>query len=404
MADVHLDTPFAGKEKTLRSKFISWTTNAFSNAVDFAICKKVNAVLIAGDLFDSGTFSFASEIFMMEQMKRLDDAGVDVFYAPGNHDPYTQIAKLNWPQNVTIFNSEEPVTVEVEDKLGNILTRITGAGHKTSSVSENLVQKFEPCTDSKVPHIGLIHTMVAGSGGAEHGRYAPSRLDNLMEKNYTYWALGHIHKREILSDMPYALYPGNLIGRNPKESGQKGIVLVEINDDKKVDLKFIPISPIVWLNVNIEGLDNIERLEELLSFLKEQISGKIVSYSESMLLRVNLKGPALLYSDLKDEENINALEDELLALANIEYLEIDNSQINQPVIPAHFRGQPHILGAALNILEKLYEDDELLLKLKPEKLAGLLNIGDDQVIGYLRSLLNNMEYDLIAKLLKEAKH
>lgn len=403
MADVHLDTPFACREKALRSKFISWTKNAFSNAVDFAICEKVNAVLIAGDLFDSGTMSFASEIFLMEQMKRLYDEKINVFYAPGNHDPYTEITRINWPQNVTVFSCGNPVTVDVTDNLGRILARITGAGHETGSVSENLVKRFEPCIDLKIPHIGLIHTMVAGFGGVDHDRYAPSGVEDMLEKNYVYWALGHIHKREKISDMPCVLYPGNLIGRNPKETGQKGIVSVEIHNDKRVDVEFVPVSPVVWSNIDIDELASIERLDEFLNFVKERISQEIISNKERLLLRVNLKGPALLYSDLKNEENINALKDELSTLQGVEYLEIDNSLISQPVIPDDYRGQPHILSTALDILEKLYEDDELLLKLKPEKLAGLRS-GDAEPIAYLRMLLNNMEYDLAARLLKEEKH
>lgn len=55
-------------------------------------------------------------------------------------------------------------------------------------------------------HIGMLHGSVEGD--AEHNRYAPFQIRELKEKQFDYWALGHIHKREILSEEPYIIYPG----------------------------------------------------------------------------------------------------------------------------------------------------------------------------------------------------
>ena len=55
-------------------------------------------------------------------------------------------------------------------------------------------------------HIGMLHGSVEGD--AEHNRYAPFQIRELKEKQFDYWALGHIHKREILSEEPCIIYPG----------------------------------------------------------------------------------------------------------------------------------------------------------------------------------------------------
>ncbi|SIB87349.1 Uncharacterised protein [Mycobacteroides abscessus subsp. abscessus] len=65
-------------------------------------------------------------------------------------------------------------------------------------------------------HIGILHGSLEGETG--HGRYAPFILKELLDKEYDYWALGHIHKRMVLNAEPPVIYPGNTQGRSRKES------------------------------------------------------------------------------------------------------------------------------------------------------------------------------------------
>ncbi len=75
-------------------------------------------------------------------------------------------------------------------------------------------------------HIGMLHGSVEGD--AEHNRYAPFQLRELKEKQFDYWALGHIHKREILSEEPYIIYPVIYKGVIVRETGEKGAYLIEL--------------------------------------------------------------------------------------------------------------------------------------------------------------------------------
>ena len=58
-------------------------------------------------------------------------------------------------------------------------------------------------------------------------RYTEFMLEDLNHKLYHYWALGHIHQRQELSDMPPIHYSGNIQGRHFGELGTKGCLLVE---------------------------------------------------------------------------------------------------------------------------------------------------------------------------------
>ncbi|MGD8873441.1 MAG: DNA repair exonuclease, partial [Gemmatimonadota bacterium] len=100
VADVHLDTSFAGRSESVRRRLREASREAFRRAVDLAIREEVHAFLIAGDLFDGERLSFTTERFLLDQASRLADHGITVVYATGNHDPGAPGAgprSLAWP-------------------------------------------------------------------------------------------------------------------------------------------------------------------------------------------------------------------------------------------------------------------------------------------------------------------
>ena len=106
LADLHLDTSFYGEKPELRRLLQQEARMCLERAVDLALAKKVQALLIAGDLFDQDLLSFATEKKLLVEFQRLRAGGVKVFYAPGNHDPFngtSGIGRLSWPDNVYIY-------------------------------------------------------------------------------------------------------------------------------------------------------------------------------------------------------------------------------------------------------------------------------------------------------------
>src|SRR5690606_2935920 len=84
-------------------------------------------------------------------------------------------------------------------------------------------------------NIGLLHTCATGRAG--HEPYAPCRLSTLLSKGYDYWALGHVHQREVLHEHPWVVFPGNLQGRHMKEVGEKGATIVDVEAGRVVDVQ-----------------------------------------------------------------------------------------------------------------------------------------------------------------------
>jgi DNA repair exonuclease SbcCD nuclease subunit len=121
LADVHLDTPFYGKDEQWRTRLRKAVRAAFARGIDLAIERGAHAVLVAGDLFDNDLLTFATEQFLLEQVRRLQNAGVCFFYATGNHDPGRsnyRAHNLDWPDNVHIFRKGQAEDVPIKDASG----------------------------------------------------------------------------------------------------------------------------------------------------------------------------------------------------------------------------------------------------------------------------------------------
>ncbi|HZK18520.1 MAG TPA: exonuclease SbcCD subunit D, partial [Clostridia bacterium] len=358
MADVHFDTPFASKDPAFRRFMRESTRAAFRAGVDLALRKKVNAFLIAGDLFDNNTLSFATERFLVEQLNRLKDADINVYYSPGNHDPWGsnfRLSQISWPANVHIFRTSEPETVPVVGEDGNTLALITGAGHEGNREGRNLAAAFPECSPKGVPHIGLLHTMVTGTSEGEHERYAPSTLPDLVQKGYTYWALGHVHVRSILSQNPMIVYSGNLMGRNSRETGAKGAYLVEVDTTGQPRINFHTLAPVCWHDLTVGNLDEIRDLEGLEREIFNIVTGYLDERAQygDPLLKINLSGPTPLFAELDNEDDRQTLTDLLKESLNLRFLEISVKGLVRQVDPAEYREGPHVLSEVLSLLDTL---------------------------------------------------
>ena len=418
LADVHLDTPFQMRTKDMRMFLRQAIREAFQKAIDLAISEKVHAVLIAGDLFDNQTLSFATEKFMVEQMKRLYEAKIPVFYAPGNHDPAGVMYRrslIEWPGNVKVFSFKKPETCPIYDEEGQLVAWITGAGHESPHERDNIIKDFPRALDTAVPHIGLVHVWVTGARGeGQHDRYAPCTLEDMMDKGYTYWALGHIHSRVHLAEKPLVIYSGNLVGRHHGEEGPKGACLVEIDGPGEVKAKFYPVAPVRWATFKVDNLSQATTLSQLQQHVYKALVEQLESQDQfgearNIIARVVLEGPCPLYSQLcfqraqayHQEENIQILEEYLYEALGFRYVEVLPDGLTRPVVPQSYRGQPHVLGVALDIIEKARMDPQILLKLKPDILAGCPTGDIDGIIAYLNELLEGLDYEVATRMMEE---
>ncbi len=246
-ADIHLDSPLAGlrDRADLPPDLVRHCTRrAFAAMIDLAIAEDVAFVVIAGDLYDGDWKDFSTGLFFAEQMRRL---GRPCFLLRGNHDARSVITRnLTAPDNVFEFSSRTCTTFERPD-LG---VALHGHSFPQRAVPEDLSANY-PNPIPGLLNIGVLHTSADDPG--DHEVYAPCNAAALTLRGYDYWALGHIHMRRVLSERPWIVFPGNLQGRHPKETGPKGCSLVTVEDNAIVAVEHRSVDVLRWAAVDVDA-------------------------------------------------------------------------------------------------------------------------------------------------------
>lgn len=405
IADVHLDTAFAGRSDDLRNRLRQASCDAFARCVDVAIAEKVDAVLIAGDLFDGAHLSFATERFLLAQLGGLADAGIQVVYATGNHDPGNAVRDggFDWPGNVTVIDGEEPVMVAIRGRGGGTAGYVTGAGHATSRVTTDLSKLLNPVPDTPLPQVALLHTLVKSvAGTGVHHPYAPSSIEHLRGAGFHYWALGHVHQCEELSAHPPVHYSGNLQGRDPRETGPKGGLLVDLSDPEHPVVEFTEFSRVRWEHLAVEGLGDAHTLEDLVGEIaaawerarSEEPGGEDTEW----VVAVDLGGPSPLWRQLRDPEELETIADEVAARIGGLSCEVRTSKVHSPARVADHNGRQDALGAALRLCAEVRGGADRL-GLSDTDLAGYEPDREGSVDAYLNRLLDGAAEEILTRML-----
>lgn len=311
-ADFHLDSPFKGLSKApdaVRKGLTESTFAALRKLTELAISESVDFIVIAGDLFDEADRSLRAQLALLQEWERLETEGIAVYAIHGNHDHLGgRRAKLELPSNVHIFGSDHPSSIPAYRRTGELAAYIYGMSYGERAETRNLAASYTIMPEAPC-HIALLHGNVGGN--AAHDPYAPCTLEQLIGSGFDYWALGHIHKRELLHEYPHIAYSGNLQGRNPKETGAKGCYIVDVSEARHIHMRFMPIDSVRWLeeDVSIEG---VSTEQELLRALERKVGqcGRLDSGC-SIMLRIRLIGSGELHKAVSQPSTLAALLDQL---------------------------------------------------------------------------------------------
>lgn len=404
LADIHLDTSFQGRSSRIRGRLRQATRDALRNGVDVALDRGAHAVLIAGDLFDGDRLSFESERFLLGQLQRLTAEGVTVVYATGNHDPGSAPGTrrpVEWPNGVAVVADPTPTRIPVHGQDGEVVGWVTAAGHATARETRDLAVAF-PRPDGPLPEVALLHTQVVGSRDAEsHDPYAPAELDTLIGAGYDYWALGHVHARQSLSDLPGVHYAGNIQGRTPRERGAKGGLLVEVRRGFAPQVEFLPLAPVRWEEVVLDDPIDVGSVDGLIRLAGDRwrsLRAGDPGVGAEWMVRVVIRGATPLWRELSDEEDRLHLGAELEAVLQAMEVQVEAERLHAPVSVDEHRGRDDVLGAALDLLTKL-RDGQVELPGLAEELVGPPDARDLQ--DYLHRILEGGEGEVLSRLRSE---
>ncbi|HSP81950.1 MAG TPA: DNA repair exonuclease [Myxococcaceae bacterium] len=304
-ADLHLDTPFRGvpAETGLLSTFQQATFRAFSRIVDVCLRERVAFLLLAGDLFDARDRSVRARLALRRELERLDAAGILTFIVHGNHDPLSgDTGALGLPGSVKVFGADwEEVEVSRE---GRLLCRVQGVSYPETEVREDLSARFRRTGPEFT--VGLLHANLGGAEG--HANYAPCTVEGLDARGLDYWALGHVHTRAeyLLPGGSVAVYPGNPQGRHVGEPGERGCVLVEVEEGRSWR-RFVPVDRVRWHRLEL-SLSGPGSLDALAASLAERVDACCAEELDGHAVRLTLTGRGPLHRELSRPEALSQLE------------------------------------------------------------------------------------------------
>ncbi|MBT3268877.1 DNA repair exonuclease [Candidatus Poribacteria bacterium] len=309
-ADLHLDSPLRGLDQYEGAPvddIRGATRRAAENLVDLAIEESVDFLLIAGDIYDGDWRDYNTGLFFLSQMSRLREVGARVFFIRGNHDAASQITRsLQLPDHVREFSIRRPETIRLDD-LG---VAIHGQGFSNRAIVDDLSQEY-PSPVSGMLNIGMLHTSATGREG--HDDYAPCTVEGLRAKGYDYWALGHVHTRETLSEDPWIVFPGNTQGRHIRETGPKGCTLVTATDGRIEDAVHMSIDVMRWERRQVDATgarsatDALERASSAIQNVVDESDGLPTA------IRVTITGASDAHAQLASDPERWATEIRALA-------------------------------------------------------------------------------------------
>ncbi len=296
-ADIHLDSPLRGLESYEDApvdEIRGATRRAFDNLIELAIEEQVDFVLICGDLYDGDWKDYNTGLFFVSRIGKLARQGIRVFLISGNHDAASQITKtMPLPENVHFFSAAKPQSIAMEEHQ----VIIHGQSYRSRTETNNLAAGYPP-KKQEYFNIGLLHTSLNGREG--HEPYAPCTAVELTSKGYDYWALGHVHQREIVTTDPWIVFPGNIQGRHVRETGPKGVTLVTVIDNTVTEVRHQTLDVVRWGVCDID-MTSCETEEDIHAIIRHNLleqhsaaEGRVIA------LRLQLTGRTPLHSQLMD--------------------------------------------------------------------------------------------------------
>jgi DNA repair protein SbcD/Mre11 len=337
-ADIHLDSPLKGLERYENApveRIRGATRRAFTGLIDLAIEKRVDFVLIAGDLYDGEWRDYNTGLYLVRQLGRLREQQIPVFLIAGNHDAANKMTRsLRLPENVRFLDHERPETVRLENH-GIV---IHGQSFGKAAVLENLAAAY-PAPLKGYTNIGLLHTGMGGLDG--HERYAPCTLEDLRARGYDYWALGHVHNRQVLCKEPLIAFSGNVQGRHIRETGPKGCQLVTIQSDREFESVFQRLDHVRWERASVD-IRELATESDVLGRAADVLDRLLASEPDPdamLAVRVTLSGPSALHDQLQTDPERSVAEIRSLATERggdrlwIERVELDTAPLRITTIP-----------------------------------------------------------------------
>ncbi len=255
---------------------------AFDEAIDTSIKDHVDFVILAGDLFHVPNPSGKAIVVMANALKRLKKNNVESFFILGEHD----ISRIRATPVPWVYHN-----LEFSKYIGNgkptIYKDVLIAGfdkHRKAEI-ESFENDFAQIDVEAKKHQGH-KILVLHQGIAEINKFAGELNSTDLPKNFTYYAMGHLHEQELkhFSHLGGPLaYPGSieLTSSEGIKETQKGFYQVDISGSE---------AQPTWLKLDTRPQFSINTSMDTISKDVETLSEKIRSLVRKPVIELKITG------------------------------------------------------------------------------------------------------------------
>ncbi len=396
LSDVHLSAGFANKSSYVRNQIKEALYETIVHAIDYTIENNLEGVILAGDFFDDDKISFKDEYFVISQFERLLYNKHKIFYVTGNHDPMLTARFLEPLKEHTSFYFFEEDTIKCLDVMSRsgIPYKVVGVGHKSKNEQRNLIKDF-PIKSTEEIWIGIAHASVPSAIDIDDkARYMATPLIHIESLNYNYFALGHIHIRQKLTQN--IAYSGNLQGLNIKETGSKGGYLVTLTN-QVTTAEPVNFNVIQWEQSALTINSDIRALSDLQNTIIDHVTkliGESPSAAKQMIIRLNLVGRSPLKKQIEMESNSSFLEEIVKEKTGLLDFEIKSRNLSHHYNLNELASENTVLSQMIHRISNTSYEEGLLSKIYE------LPIFDDKLEkqAYLQAMKNHLLQEVVERM------
>ena len=304
-ADVHLDSKLKRhlddrRAKQRRDELLL----SFQKMVQYGDKQGVEAILIAGDLFDVAKISATARNAVLSVLE--DHPWIMFYYLRGNHDADSflqdvldKVGKL--PKNLKLF-TDEWTSYEQQGTDGSSVV-ITGAEMNAENAQKLAASLL---LDQAKLNIVMLHGQEVETAGKKDAEVIPLR--EYKNRGIDYFALGHVHapKLEKLDARGVYAYSGCLEGRGFDECGPRGFYLLNVQDGS-IDAEFVPFAKRMMRELTVDASDAVTSDEAI---ALTRAAGVLADVSPEDMVKVILSGETSLEAEFDEAYMEKALEED----------------------------------------------------------------------------------------------
>jgi len=277
ISDTHLGLVQYGSEERAQDVY-----DVFNQAIDISIKDHVDFVIFAGDIFHVPNPNGTAIVQMANGLKRLKENNIDSFFILGEHD----ISRIRTtPIPYVYHNLEFSKYIGQGTPLEYKGILLAGLDKIRKAEIPQYEEKFTEIDKIAQNHSGH-KILVLHQGITEFNKFAGEIQSTDLPKNFTYYAMGHLHDKDIKQFSHLngpVVYPGSIeltTSEGIKEA-EKGFFEVDISGEE---------AKPNWIELDARPQFSFKTDYQELTKTIDEISEKIANIGRKPIVEVKIQG------------------------------------------------------------------------------------------------------------------